>query len=304
MSTRTTLLALLLAALLPLTAFAQEEDEPLTEADGWQSSLVGTLAGSQAAYDNWAEGGINSIAFTAQADGLFQRVNGAFLQVHEFRGAFGQVKQDDVDWRKAVDQLRYAFNLQYQGTGDWQPTFVFEARSQFAPGIVFDAAPADFPILLAGQTENVAELKTSDFLSPAYLTQALGVTYDRGAWYRARLGLGLRQTIVAIERLQPVYGNDPGSAVRLEAGVDALLQARRQIAENVLLTSRLSAFYSFSETDAAPDFLWENAIVMKVNDFLNVTLEGALQYDRNFSEDLQLKQVLSVGVSYALIGAE
>ncbi|MEL6445045.1 MAG: DUF3078 domain-containing protein [Bacteroidota bacterium] len=294
-------LSLFLLLLLPLGAAAQEADT-LSAADGWRSSLVGTIAGSQAAYDNWAEGGINSVAFTAQVDGLFERVTGSFLQVHELRTAFGQIKQDDVDWRKAVDQLRYAFNLRYQGTGDWQPTFVFEARSQFAPGLAFDADSSDFPNLFgADASGSVAEVKTSDFFAPAFLTQALGVTYDRGSWYTARLGLGLRETIVAIERLQPVYGNDPGSVLRLEAGVDALIQARREIAENVLLTSRLSSFYSFSETDAAPDFLWENTLLMKVNDFLNVSLEGALQYDRNFSEDLQLKQVLSVGVSYALL---
>ncbi|MEM6783390.1 MAG: DUF3078 domain-containing protein [Bacteroidota bacterium] len=293
-------LSLVLLLVLPLSARAQEADT-LSAADGWRSSLVGTIAGSQAAYDNWAEGGVNSLAFTAQVDGLFERVNGAFLQVHEVRTAFGQIRQEDVDWRKAVDQLRYAFNLRYQGTGVWQPTFVFEARSQFASGFVYDANPADYPVLLAGETETVEELKTSDFFSPGYLTQALGMTYDRGSWYTARVGLGLRETIVAIERLQPLYGNDAGSTVRLEAGVDGLVQARRQIMENVLLTSRLSTFYSFSETGVAPDFLWENTLLMKVNDFLNVTLEAALQYDENFSEDLQLKQVLSVGVSYALL---
>ncbi|MEM8601543.1 MAG: DUF3078 domain-containing protein [Bacteroidota bacterium] len=295
-------LSLVLLLVLPLAASAQEADTLAAE-DGWRSSLVGTIAGSQAAFDNWAEGGVNSVAFTAQADGLFERVNGSFLQAHELRAAFGQIKQDEVDWRKAVDQLRYAFNLRYQGTGAWQPTFVFEARSQFAPGFVFDTDSSEFAgTLFADEaTGSVAEVKTSDFFAPGYLTQALGMTYDPGAWYTARLGLGLRETIVTIERLQPLYGNDPGSAVRLEAGVDALVQARRQIVENVLLSSRLSSFYSFSETDAAPDFLWENTLLMKVNDFLNVTLEAALQYDENFSEDLQLKQVLSIGVSYALL---
>jgi hypothetical protein len=49
------------------------------------------------------------------------------------------------------------------------------------------------------------------------------------------------------------------------------------------------------------DVLWENVITMKVNSWLNVGLEYVMLYDANRSDAVQIKEVLSVGVSLALL---
>lgn len=296
-----TLLITTLLTLLATPLCAQDEDPPpLTQQDGWRSSAITSLSASQAAYSNWQEGGINALAFTATGVGRFERVLGSFKQVHDLQLEFGQLKQDTLDFRKASDLIRYAFALQYQATGVLQPTFAVTARSQFAAGFDYNPDPADYPVslpVIAGQ-----QLQVSAFASPAYLSQIVGVTYDPGSWYTARFGVGVKETIVSIERLREVYGNAPDQSVRAEAGLDLAVQAQRQIMENVVWTSRLGAFQAVNQFgDSAPDTIFENNVAMKVNDILNVNLGLVTMFDNDVSEDLQFKELLSLGVSFTLL---
>jgi len=275
---------------------------PLTEEDGWRSSLVSQLALNQASYRNWQEGGVDVLAFTVGGRGRLERVMGAFKQEHLLRTSFGLVKNDTLDFRKAEDFLRYAFNLQYTALGKLQPTLATELRTQFAPGFDYDPAAEDYPTLAAlGFLDTGDRLKVSDFFAPAIWTQSLGLTYDPDSWYTVRLGLGLKETIVTIERLRPLYGNDLDQTLRLEAGLESLIEARRELFENVLLESRLGLFQAFSGFDDGPDAYWENTLTMKVNDFLNVTLAAEALYDRDVTDEIQLREVLAIGLSFVLL---
>ena len=59
---------------IALPVFAQEE-EAVEDSTAWQTDLTAILAGSQASYDNWVEGGINSVAFTASLNGNANKDN-------------------------------------------------------------------------------------------------------------------------------------------------------------------------------------------------------------------------------------
>lgn len=282
-------------------AWAQDEEEPLTVAEGWRSSLTGQLAFNQAAYSNWQEGGLDALAFTAGTNGRFARLMGSFRQTHDARLAFGLVKQDTLQLRKAVDVIRYAFQLQYTGTGVFQPTVATDLRTQFAPGFDYDPDPAKYPTL-ADRIVPGERLKVSDFFAPATWTQTLGVTYDPDRWYTARLGFATRETFVLIERLRPVYGNAPDEAVRVQAGLEFLAEVQRELVHNVLLQSRLGLFQAFNQLDsAAPDLIFENLLQLKVNDWLQTNLEFVALYDKDTIDEIQLKEVLSIGIAITLL---
>ncbi|MEM1042043.1 MAG: DUF3078 domain-containing protein [Bacteroidota bacterium] len=302
---RATPLLILLGLALPLTpAFAQEdEDAPLTEAEGWRSNLTGQLAFSQAAYSNWQEGGLDALSFTAGTTGIFERLVGRFKQTHSARLAFGVIKQDTLNFRKSSDVIRYAFELQYTGTGVFQPTFATDIRTQFAAGFDFDPDPAQYPVLDSlGFFVPGERLKVSDFFAPALWTQSVGITYDPGRWYTARLGFATKETIVLIERLRPVYGNELDESVRIEAGLEFLAEAQRELFSNVFLQSRLGLFQAFNQVgDEAPDLTFENLLTLKVNDWLNTNLEFVALYDRDTIDEIQLKEVLSIGVAITLL---
>lgn len=47
--------------------------------------------------------------------------------------------------------------------------------------------------------------------------------------------------------------------------------------------------------------IWENLVTMQVNSWLGVDLEVTTLYDDDVSRALQLKEVLSLGITLALI---
>ncbi len=297
----TPLLLLLSLALISSPALAQDEEEPLTEADGWRSSLTGQLAFSQAAYSNWQEGGLDALSFTAGTNGIFERLTGRFKQTHNARLAFGLVKQDTLQFRKSDDVIRYGFELQYTGTGVFQPTFATNIRTQFAPGYDYDPNPETTPSLAAFIVPG-ERLKVSDFFAPAIWTQSLGITYDPDRWYIARLGFATKETIVLIDRLRPVYGNALDESIRVEAGLEFIAEAQRELFTNVFLQSRFGLFQAFNQVgDTAPDLTFENLLTLKVNDWLNTNLEFVTLYDRDTIDEVQLKEVLSIGIGITLL---
>lgn len=281
------------------TPCAAQEADTLTAADGWRSTLTAALAGNQAAFSNWQEGGVDALAATATADGTFDRVVGRVLTSQRVQLAFGVLRQDTLDVRKATDLARYRVRAELRSPCRFSPVASFTARSQFAPGFDYSPDESDYPSLTVVPGE---ALKVSDALSPLVLTQSAGVAYRPGAGVVVRTGLGLKETVVSIRRLRPVHGNAIDQVARVEAGLDAEVTLERDLMENVRLRSRLFSFQGFGQIGGdAPDVLLENTLTLKVNDLLNVTVDAAAVYDADVSDDVQIREVLAVGVAFDLL---
>lgn len=293
---------LLVLVIASTPARAQEAVvDTLTEAHGWHQELRTTLNLAQAAYSHWQDGGINSLAATVNTTGRFARVYHGFRQRHDMRFSFGMIRQDTLALRKAVDILRYAFDLQLPAPGAWRPTFATELRTQFAQGFDYNPTADKYPSLAERITPG-RRLKISDAFAPATLTQSFGVAYEPDGWFRGRVGVGAKESIVHIRRLRPVYRNRLDQPIRVQAGLDALLEARGEPFENVEVQSRLSLFQAFTAfSESAPDAFWENLVRFRVNSWLHVDLEAAALYDRDVSNRLQLKEVISIGVAVAVL---
>lgn len=293
-------LVLFLAVLLsarPAWAQGEEAEEDSLALGEWRVGMAGKLAGSQAAYRNWAEGGISTLALTSSLSGRAEQVNERWTQRYDLRLAFGLIKQDSLEVRKADDVIRLGGNYQYQGAGffrTFNPTVAFQARSQFAAGYNYDQVPPG----LEGRSLPV---KVSDFMAPGVFTQSLGLTYDPSGWFTQRLGVALKETAVAINRLRPVYGLRLDQQVRIEAGLESRTEVDREIVKNVRYQSTLGLFAAFNQTSELPDLSWENLIAMQVNSWLGVNFEFTTLYDADISDRLQFKEVLSVGVTVTFI---
>lgn len=299
---RVRLVVLLVALVLGGSARAQPAVvDTLSEDYGWHTEIRSTLNLSQAAYANWQEGGLNALAATVNTTGRFARVRRGFRQRHDVRLAYGVLRQDTLAVRKAVDVLRYGFDLQLPAPGAWRPTLAAELRSQLAPGFDYDPSPRRTPALEAFIVPG-EPLKVSDALAPATVVTSAGLAFEPDGGFRARAGLAARHTMVHIRRLRPVYGNRLDQPIRTQAGLDALVELRRDVVENVRLQSRLTAFQAFTEfAEAAPDALWENLIRYRLNRWLSVDLELVLLYDRDVSNRLQFKETLSVGIVWDVL---
>lgn len=261
----------------------------------WDVSLVSRLSGSQAGFHNWAEGGVNSLAVSASTTGKATRTSRAWRQTHESRFAFGVIRQSGTEPRKAEDVIRLGSSVSYHGDGffkTFNPTLALTLRTQFAPGFNYDRNPFN-----DGREPPV---KVSDFFAPATLQQSIGLSYEYRKWFTHRLGIGAKQTVVALEHLRPLHGVDPWRMARYQVGVESRTDVDREIARNVHLKSTLGLFAAFNQPDL-PDMLWENLITMKVNSWLGINLELAAFYDRDVSTRIQFKEVLSIGVTVVFV---
>lgn len=261
----------------------------------WEADLRATLSASQASYSNWTEGGVSTLASTALLAGKAVRTTPNWTQTFESRLGIGVVKQDTLNLRKAEDVIRLTATVAYRGEGffrSFNPTAAVGIRTQFAPGFNYEANPfndgRDPPVMV------------SDWFSPATFTQSLGLTYGSDWGFRQRLGVALKETVVLIQDFRTLYGVDNSDPIRFQLGVESFTEVDKEVLENVLLKSSLGLFAAFNQEEL-PDMLWENIIVMKVNEWLSADLEFVALFDRDLSDRIQLKEALSIGFSFVII---
>lgn len=171
--------------------------------------------------------------------------------------------------------------------------------------------------------------RISGFLAPAYLTVGLGAQYTPAKWFSLNLAPASgRLTIVNDQTLADAgaFGvkgalRDPetgeilehGSKFRMELGAQLIANVNYEIFKNVVFTSKLIVFYDYMQTrefnaldkkyGCRVDFDWDNALVMKINSWLNCNVSARLVYDEDIKpiegeSFLQFKEVLSIGLSY------
>jgi len=282
----------LLVALLTIGSVgsvrAQDGGDDQIPLNDWITDAIGKLSFTQSAYENWSEGGLNTLAFTAGIDAKARRRSETWEQVHELHLAYGLIRQDTLDFRKADDIIRLASQLQYEGNGffnTFNPTLAAQMRTQFAPGYNYDEVPSGLSV------SGSLPVKVSDFFSRRSSS--------------SRVGLGLKETVVLIERLRPVYygenSDELGDPLRFEVGLESHTEVDREVFENVRLKSALDLFYAYNQLEEPPDAFWTNIISLGVNEWLSVNFEGTFLYDQNIDDRPQLKEVLSIGISYTLL---
>lgn len=299
--------ALLLIGTLPLAAQGQslplspaETPEPPQEEEPhpWTYDMGVRFSGSQAAYSNWQEGGVESVAFSVALNGEARRTTDRLAQMYRGDFRIGFLNQQNEPLRKSEDVLRLQMALRYIGDDFFKlfnPTFASTLRTQFVKGFNYDEDPFNDDV------NRETPVLVSNFFSPAFFTQSLGLTYDPTPWYMLRVGAATKQTIVKDEALRPLYDVDTNDLLRLEAGAELNNMLDIRLMENVHWRSTLNVFFSFNETETPPDVTWENNVSLRVNDWLSTELEFVALYNENIVDAVQIKEVLSVGVTFSLI---
>jgi hypothetical protein len=274
---------------------AQDDAFETLEVGEWAHQAVGSFSGSQAGYTNWSEGGVNTLSFTASLRGKSLGVSQRWKQRHEARLAFGAVKTNGRDYRKAVDVIHGNSAFLHEGDGFWQtfkPTVAMDARTQFVKGLNYRENPFN-----DGREPPV---KVSGFMSPAYIAQTIGLTYEQGNWFSQRLGLSSKQTIVIDRRLRSLYGLDTGDRSLVEGGVESETSFDRVVLPRTRFKSSLTLFQAFKALEW-PDMYWETLLEIQANQWLTTNVSAVFVYNADVSSELQIKEVISVGISFTLI---
>ena len=320
------LLLPLIALLLSMNvAFAQ--DAP---ASPWTHGGTVGFNMAQSHFDNWAPGGQDNINFLGLAkydinykNGNHKWDNGIDLQLgySYFDLDKKPIKTDDRIFLSSL----YGYNL---SNDKLYATANFTFQSQFTNGYNY----------AVDSTERI-----SGFMAPGYFTLGLGAQWVPNEHFKVNFApLTAKMTYVNDQKLADdgafgvkkaeyedvteIIGTDTltyqrktkdGEKIRWELGAQLTAEFNYEIVENVTFTSKLIAFYNYlggnenalGEKYTCPvDFDWDNALIMKVNDWLSCNLTARLVYDEDIAPlshvegttFRQFKEVLSIGISYKI----
>ena len=257
---------------------------------GWDYSWVGGLNGSQAAYNNWSQGGVNTISVTASTVLNAKYRKDRFAYAFSTNLKYGKARLEGEETRKTDDKIAINNKFSYLFNDErWSAFANINFATQFDQGFDYDVADGEDPILL------------SSFFAPAYFTQVGGIAFNPVEYFTAEAGLALKETIVTDTDLSQRYGLDAGEKFRFEPGYSLALNFDKNIVSSVRLISTVETFSNLQESIKSTDITFSNELIGKINDYLNTSLQFVVIYDDDFSKKAQIKQVLSVGVSFSIL---
>lgn len=263
--------------------------------NGWEIGWVAGLNGSQASYSNWSQGGINNVAFTGNSAFTATYKKQRFSYIFALNTRYGQTKIESEGVRKTDDRLsiknRFLYDLGEETDGDFKLFGNINFRTQFAEGFEYAEAPDENDVLI------------SNFMAPGYLSENAGLAYVPSENFSFEAGLGLQQTIVSDSavRQNNRYGVPEGDNIKNEAGLTFGINYQKTLASNLSLSSSVETFTNMNKAVSSTDLIVINQVTGKINDFMNASLRLDFIYDDDYSKELQIAQVLSVGVSFILI---
>lgn len=247
----------------------------------WSKKWVLSLNGSQASYTNWSQGNNNSIAATGgnMFNATYKRDRYSYDILLNLR--YGQTKINGTEVRKTDDLIHFRNRVNHLlHAKAYTAYFEVDFRTQFD----------------AGYDKN--KVFISDFMSPGYLQETAGLGYKPVDFVQLQTGLALKQTFVSDTTLSKRYGVTAGKNFRSEGGFSMGASLKRDIAKNLVLNSNVQTFTNFLQRVEHTDVMFSNELTGKINSFMNTNIQFVMMYDRDFNKQIQIKQVLAVGLSF------
>ena len=278
----------LLAALLPLTLVAQEEE-------GWSHNGLAGFNLSQTAFTNWSAGGENTVADNIYFNGSLNYKKDKLSWTNDLSANYGQNFTDNTGWRKSIDNLNFASKLGHQITETVYYAALLDFKSQLADGYKY--------------TDDDKTL-VSKFLTPSYLNLSVGIDYKPNshiaAYYSPVAG---KLTMVTDTLLSEAYGIDAGKYVKPQLGSIFKVNVDYTFFEDkVTLKSVLDLFTAYDDTFGKVDVNWDVLIGYNLTKLLTLTFQSTLKYDDDIKTvdsegnirgaKVQFKEMVGLGISY------
>ncbi len=277
---------LLIIIILSATAFAADETEEKKDTLWVPKGVVGINL-SQVSFENWTQGGDNSISFTFFSNMGINYIGDPWKWRNSLKFTYGRTKIGGEGYKTNDNEIFFESTLNREVGWVFSPYFGINVRTAVAAGFNYNATPAE---------------QIVGFLDPFYLSEGLGLIYDKIDNFKTRLGLGFQQTFA--DKFNSRYTDDPDTpneveSFRNETGIESVTDYTITFLENMNFTTYLRLFGRFSDLSVW-GVRWDNTIVAKVNDYFNVNINVLLIYNVNETLRTQLKEAFQLGISYTL----
>lgn len=261
-------------------------------AEAWEidSDIMVNLTQSQFS-DNWNGSELSNITWAATMNNTAQKQLAEWLKnKNTLKLAFGQTHLqkenaagDSVFWeapQKSTDQIAFESLMQFTLKSFVDPYISLRAESQFLDETGTETLLVN-PVLF---TESAGIMKT---IIDAEKTKL-----------NVRLGGAVREN-----------WNRRVSGIPIDGGVEGIVEFKQILGLlNASYNSRLSAYKALFKSDAtaaddnwkALDYKWENLLSFNLWKLLSLNLNFDVIYEKEQSPDIQWKEILGLGFSYAL----
>ncbi|MEO7313515.1 MAG: DUF3078 domain-containing protein [Chitinophagaceae bacterium] len=227
--------------------------------------------------------------------------------------SYGLLNTTSLGLRKNNDLIDFRSKYAYQIKKNFNFAALLSFRSQFADGFDYSVEP---------------KRRISGWFAPAYITVAPGFEWKPNANFSlfvspvaARCVLftnkpysyqyqgGIKPDGSVEKPLALNYGVDPAREVDFQFGAFVTAGYNKEIFKNVSYKSRLDLYSNYLQSSPLNiDVYWTNAIVMKVNSWLNVTYNIDVIYDDDIKQfgpnrdapRTQYRSLLGIGVATRL----
>lgn len=281
-----------LGLLLGSSLFAQDKVEDKL----WSFKGVTGINTSQTALVNWSAGGSNTMAINGFLNLSANYKKDKFLWNNNFSTEYGTVYTKDNGWVKSVDKIQFDTKFGYKLTKKWYLSSLVDFKTQYDKGY---NKPTD-------------ENYISKFMAPGYLNVSLGLDYQACQYWSLYISpVNAKMTFVTDDYLSNLgaFGVKKGDKFKFEGGTFVRSTFNKEIMKNVTLISKLELFSAYNNHYGNIDVNWENILSMKINKFLNATVQTNLVYDDDVKEydgtgqmikgaRVQFKEMIAVGVAY------
>lgn len=276
---------LTLLMFISLQIFAQSDS---TQASRWSKSVVLGFNISQIAFQNWTQGGENSISWTGIS--LIDLVYNAnpWILKNNLKLAYGRTKLGATNYKTNDNEFYFETVLSYNVGWPLNPFFSNTVRTVLGNGYDYSKTPF---------------VQTSKFFDPGYITQSLGFKYSKEKVFSSRLGIAIQETFA--DQFATLYVDDPNTIYKIEkykidTGIESVTEGAYEFLENMLFTSKLRLFSRFNSLDVW-DVRWDNTISAQINKYFTTNLNVLLVYEKRQSIKTQIKEALQLGITYRIM---
>jgi hypothetical protein len=262
----------------------QEKDTILHK---WIPTAAAGFNINQIALGNWTQGGDNAISWTLSGTLGLKYLTEILGFRNNINLAYGRTKLGGASFITNDNNFYMETVLSRKINWAVDPYLSNTIRTAITTGYNYKKSPV-VPI--------------ADFFDPGYLTQSIGFLYNKVNGFTTRLGVAAQEVIT--NKYGPLYNIDPESGepkkFRIEAGLESVSTAEYTVAENLLFKGSLRLFSRYKSLDVW-DIRWDNALVAKINNFLNVSLTYLFIYEKAQSPTAQMKESMQLGFTYSIL---
>ncbi len=234
----------------------------------WESGVVTNIDFSQSHFQNWVKGGENSVAIRSDIRAFLNYKKYNTEWENDLRWKYGIIQSDKIaDIVRNEDLLEFNSKLGLKASKKWFYSMQLNMKTQLFNGYVY---------------KDEKEQRISDFLSPGYLSLALGMDYKPSKKFSLLLSAvtGRLTYMHDIEELdETTYGIEEGEKLWGQLGPYMAIKWKDKLFSSVHFDTSLELFSNYFNNPENIDVDWNTIIDMRINYFMTTRLSFQLLYD-------------------------